>query len=129
MGLAPCHISGTLNFEVALDLYKICVPLRRNSQKNEKFPGLSHAVTLLFWLYDKKYISFVHNIKTQFNITSSTVLISTCNIIILKLSCLPKCNIRTGHRHADKHADVEMCMHAHTHPPKLSDHIKRGLQK
>jgi hypothetical protein len=36
MSVAPCHISGTLNFEVALDLYKICVPLRRNSKKKLK---------------------------------------------------------------------------------------------
>jgi hypothetical protein len=64
MSLAPCHISGTLNFEVALDLYKICALLRRNSKKNFKFPGLSHAVTLMFWLYNKEYISFVHDIKT-----------------------------------------------------------------
>jgi hypothetical protein len=64
MSAAPCHISGTLNFEVALDLYKICALLRRNSKKNLKFPGLSQAVTLMFWLYDKEYISFVHDIKT-----------------------------------------------------------------
>jgi hypothetical protein len=83
-------------------------------------------VTLMFWLYNKEYISFVHDIKTWFSITSSTVLTSTRIIIVLKPSRLPKCYIRTGYRHADKQADVDMCIHAHTCPPILSDHIKKN---